>query len=92
MSLALKTLKPDVEVVGVEPVNVQSFTEALKAGYPVDGFREGTLADGLAVPFVGPHAFEIARRYVDSTVLVNEKMIALSLLRLIGECIWVCSV
>lgn len=88
MAMAFKTLKPDVEVVGVEPVNVQSFTEAIKAGQPVDGFRAGTLADGLAVPFVGPNAFEIARHYVDKTVLVDERMIAISVLRLVGKLDW----
>lgn len=42
-----------------------------------------TLADGLAVPMVGPHAFEVARHYVDETVLCSEKEISLAVLRLI---------
>jgi threonine dehydratase len=44
---------------------------------------QNTLADGLAVPMVGPHAFEIARHYVDECVLVSEKQISLAVLRLI---------
>ena len=44
---------------------------------------QNTLADGLAVPVVGPHAFEVARHYVDECVLVNEKQISLAVLRLI---------
>jgi threonine dehydratase len=43
----------NVEVVGVEPENVASYAAAIKAGHPVNGFKEATLADGLAVPIVG---------------------------------------
>lgn len=42
-----------------------------------------TLADGLAVPVVGPHAFEVARHYVDECVTCTEKQISLAVLRLI---------
>jgi len=44
---------------------------------------QNTLADGLAVPVVGPHAFEVAKNYVDECVLVTEKQISLAVLRLI---------
>lgn len=37
----------------------------------------------MAVPVVGPHAFEVARHYVDETVLCSEKEISLAVLRLI---------
>ena len=43
----------------------------------------GTIADGLAVPVVGPTSFEVARRYVDSSCSVSEKLIAIAVLRLI---------
>lgn len=42
-----------------------------------------TLADGLAVPSVGPHAFEVARHFVDSVHLTSEAQVAISVLRLI---------
>ncbi len=73
----------DVQVIGVEPENVASFQAALQAGKPVNAFKEATLADGLAVPEVGATSFNVARRYVDSTVSVNEKLIAIAMLRLI---------
>jgi threonine dehydratase len=81
--LAVKTIKPSVQVIGVEPENVASYHAAVAAGEPVNAFKEATLADGLAVPVVGPTAFNVARRYVDDSVLVSEKMIALAMLRLI---------
>lgn len=83
VSLAVKTLRPDVQVIGVEPRNVASYAAAIKAGYPVNGFIEGTLADGLAVPVVGPTSFQVARRFVDYSVEVSEKLIAIAVLRLI---------
>lgn len=79
----MKTLRPHVQVIGVEPENVASFAAALEAGEPVYSFKEGTLADGLAVPTVGPTSFKVAQRHVDSTCVVSEKMIAIAVLRLI---------
>ena len=71
------------QVIGVEAEFCPSYTAALKAGKPVPVPVQNTLADGLAVPVVGPHAFEVARHYVDECVLVNEKQISLAVLRLI---------
>jgi threonine dehydratase len=83
VSCAVKTLKPDVKVFGVEPEYCASYTAALAAGKPVATDVTQTLADGLAVPIVGSHAFEVARHYVDETVLCSEKEISLAVLRLI---------
>ena len=79
----MKTLKPDVKVYGVEPHFCASYSNALKDGKPTFTDVTPTLADGLAVPVVGPHAFEVARHYVDETVLCSEKEISLAVLRLI---------
>lgn len=83
ISCAIKTLKPDAKVIGVEPEFCASFTAALRAGRPVPAPFTPTLADGLAVPIVGSHAFEVARHYVDECVLTTEKCISLAVLRLI---------
>jgi threonine dehydratase len=80
VSLVIKTLKPSTLVIGVEPENVASFTAALEAGHPVNGFKEPTLADGLAVPVVGSTSFSIARKYTDSVALVGEEGISLAML------------
>jgi len=82
VALALKTLKPRVKVIGVEPERAASFTAALAAGRPVEFPLEATLADGLAVPKVGEKAFGLARKLVDRTVLAGERDLALAVLRL----------
>jgi threonine dehydratase len=83
VSLALKTLRPNVKIVAVEAENVASFSAALKAGRPTKITMRPTLADGLAIPQVGANAFQIARPLVDLTVTVSEEEIALAILRLV---------
>jgi threonine dehydratase len=70
-------------VLGVEAEFCPSYTAALAAGKPVRAPVQNSLADGLAVPIVGSHAFEVARHYVDECVLVTEREISLAVLRLI---------
>src|SRR5438876_813578 len=76
MALALKTIKPEVKVIGVEPEHAASFTAAVSAGHPVEIELKPTLADGLSVPKVGENAFAIARDLVERTVLVGEPDLA----------------
>ncbi|KAK9694331.1 Pyridoxal-phosphate dependent enzyme [Popillia japonica] len=83
VALAIKTLRPHVKIIGVESERCASFSKALKAGKPVNVEIEATLADGLAVPMVGYNAFETARPLIDKMVVVEEKWIAIAILRLI---------
>ena len=82
VALALKQLKPGVRIIGVEPERAASFSEALKAGKPVQVEMRPTLADGLSVPKVGQNAFDLARERVERTVLVSEHDLARAILRL----------
>ncbi|HWD37521.1 MAG TPA: threonine ammonia-lyase [Fimbriimonas sp.] len=83
VGLAVKTTHKHVRIVGVESHNAASFAEAIKAGHPVSTNLKPTLADGLAVPQVGSHAFEIAKRVVDDVVQVDEEQVAIAILRLL---------
>jgi threonine dehydratase len=83
VALAIKSIKPSVQVIGVEPANAASYLAAQRAGQPVKVELKPTLADGLAVPQVGPNAFAIARQHVDRVVTVDEMQIALAVLRLV---------
>jgi threonine dehydratase len=83
VSLAVKTLRPETKIIGVEAENVASFSAALAAGKPEHIAIQPTLADGLAIPQVGTNAFELARDHVDSTVIVSEEQIAISILRIV---------
>ena len=83
VALAVKTLNPAIRVIGVEPKRCASFAAALEAGRPVPVDVAPTLADGLAVPCVGPHAFAVARQHVDEVVQVDESDVALAVSRLV---------
>lgn len=83
ISLAVKTLRPQVKIIAVEAENVASFSAALKVGQPVTISLQATLADGLAIPEVGANGFDIAREHVDRTVIVTEEQIAISILRIV---------
>ena len=79
----MKTLRPQVHVVGVEPDHAACFTAARAAGHPVPVTLSPTLADGLAVPLLGKLPFAVLERVVDQVVTVDEAHIALAILRLI---------
>lgn len=78
----LRTLKPSVQIIGVEPRNVACYAAAEKAGKPVAIAPRYTLADGLAVARAGEQTFGITRGEVDRVVSVGEDSIALAILRL----------
>jgi threonine dehydratase len=80
---AIKSLRPHVRIIGVEPRNAPTLRASLDAGKPMSVTPVPTLADGLAVSCVGTLCFEIAQRVVDDLVLVDEVQIATSILRLL---------
>ncbi|VDM49095.1 unnamed protein product [Toxocara canis] len=83
IATAVKTLKPDVSVIGVEAETCPSFRSAVEAGHAVGTTCGSTLADGLAVPVVGSNALVTANELVDELVSVSEESVALAILRLI---------
>jgi len=83
IAVAVKSFRPEVQVIGVESRQTASFTAALKAGQPVAIPRKATLADGLAVLKVGANSFALARERVDQVVRVDEASIALAILRML---------
>ena len=73
---AVKALRPQCRVIGVELAEGPGMKPALEAGQPVPVQRPSTLADGLTPPFVGALPLEAARRHVDELVMVEERDIA----------------
>ncbi len=83
LSLAVKSVRPEVKVIGVESKATGNYAAAIKAGRPVVQPRRPTLCDGLATLTVGANAFSIARQHVDEVVSVGEDWIALAILRMV---------
>jgi threonine dehydratase len=67
----VKRLRPQVRVVGVEPVDADAMARSLKAGRRVVLEHVGLFADGVAVKQVGRETFRLARQFVDEIVRVD---------------------
>ncbi|MHC4607037.1 MAG: threonine ammonia-lyase [Planctomycetota bacterium] len=72
---AIKELKPDVKVFGVEPEGAPGMSRSVEAGEVVVLPGVDTIADGLKPVRVGDVTFPIIRKYVDGLVLVNDGQI-----------------
>lgn len=82
VATVLHALKPELQIIGVEPANAACFAAGLAAEAPVRVATRYTLADGLAVAEAGRHTLAIARPLVHQMVQVQEEAIALAMLRL----------
>jgi threonine dehydratase len=71
----VKSVVPEVQVIGVEPVDSDAMSRALKAGKPVSLDNPGLFADGVAVRQVGSHTFPIVQSTVSEIVTVNNDAI-----------------
>ncbi|MCA9332885.1 threonine ammonia-lyase, biosynthetic [Candidatus Saccharibacteria bacterium] len=71
ISQYIKTLKPEVNIIGVEPDDSNAMYQSLKAGKRVQLAQVGIFADGVAVKQVGKIAFDVAEKYVDQVITVT---------------------
>jgi threonine dehydratase len=71
IAVYVKRLRPEIRVIGVEPVDSDAMARSLKAGRRVTLAHVGLFADGVAVKRVGAETFRLARKYVDAMVLVD---------------------
>ena len=71
----LKSLRPEIKVVCVEPEDAASMTLSLEAGERITLDRVGRFADGVAVRRPGTRTFLIAKRVVDECVIVSNDAI-----------------
>jgi threonine dehydratase len=83
IGLAVKSARAGVRVVGVQAAETPAMKSALAAGHRVMIPAATTIADGIAVRRVGEHTLDLARRYVDEIVTVDEEEIANAILLLL---------
>jgi threonine dehydratase len=72
IAMYLKQKRPGVRVIGVEPAGADGMRRSLEAGRVVTLDRVNTIADGLAASAPGQLTLELAQRYVDEVVLVQD--------------------
>lgn len=83
IGVALKSLRPEARLIGVQTEEVPGMRAALDAGERVTVPGAPTIADGIAVRRVGEHTLALARRYLDGVVTVSEEEIANAILLLL---------
>jgi threonine dehydratase len=83
VALAIKDVRPDVRVIGVQAEGAAAYPPSLEAGHPVALSGMSTMADGIAVGCPGEVPFEIIRRLADDVVTVSEEAISGALVHLL---------
>jgi threonine dehydratase len=67
----VKQLRPDIKIIGVQPVDSDAMYRSLKARKRVTLEHVGLFADGVAVKQVGTETFRLCRKLVDEIILVD---------------------
>ena len=76
VAIALKSQRPEIEVIGVQVETCAPFPASLEAGEPVAVTSALTIADGIAVKRPGGLTLELIKRWVDGIVVVEEDDVA----------------
>ena len=91
IATAVKALRPEVQVIGVEPEGACAMKRSMEAGHVVALGKVDTIADGVAVKTPGERAFGIIRELVDDIVTVPDSglmeafLLLLERHKLVGE-------
>ncbi|MFE1549686.1 threonine ammonia-lyase [Streptomyces sp. NPDC058718] len=80
VGLAVKSLRPDVKVIGVQAEGAAAYPPSLAAGHPVVIESPVTMADGIKVGRPGDVPFSLIQEYVDEVRTVSEDQLSSALL------------
>ena len=83
VATAIKGLKPETRIVGVQAAACPSAHQALREGRRVKVEAKRSIADGISVKEIGEANYPIIRQLVDEVVLVEEEEIASAVLALL---------
>ena len=71
----VKRLRPEIRLIGVQPIDADAMTRSLAAGRRVKLAQVGLFADGVAVKQVGAETLRLCRELVDEMILVDNDAI-----------------
>ncbi|WP_282695737.1 threonine ammonia-lyase [Streptomyces sp. CC208A] len=80
IGLAVKSVRPDVRIVGVQAEGAAAYPPSLAAGHPVVVDSPATMADGIKVGRPGDVPFGLVQEYVDEVRTVSEDALSSALL------------
>ena len=76
LAIALKTARPEIEVVGVQVEGCAPYPASLERGVPVPAVSTLTIADGIAIKRPGEVTLPLIRRWLDGIAVVAEDSVA----------------
>ena len=85
VAFAIKQLRPEIKVYGVQASGAPSMVESLQNGKIECLDDVATIADGIKVKEPGEHTFEFCKKYVDEIVTVSDDEISSAILALIEQ-------
>ncbi len=73
VSTAIKLIKPDCEVLGVEPFGADTMYRSFAAGSPQAIDKIDTIADSLGAPYALPISYALCRAHIDALVRISDQ-------------------
>ena len=86
VAIAIKSARPEVEVVGVQAAACAPYPESLARGEAVPATSALTIADGIAVKSPGELTLGLLKRWTDDVVVVGEDETAEAMVVLMERC------
>lgn len=83
---AIRYLRPEVRIIGVEPVEAASMKASIEAGERVILNEVGLFADGVAVRQVGEETFRLCRELLDEVITVDTDAICAAIKDIFDDC------
>ncbi|MFT7678933.1 MAG: threonine dehydratase [Planctomycetota bacterium] len=85
VALALKALRPDVSVIGVQAEGASPMVQSIQEGEKRVVAKPRTIAEGIRVGTVGDLTYHVVRELVDRTITVTEDEIAAGVVELMEK-------
>jgi threonine dehydratase len=86
VAIAVKSVKPEVEVFGVQVAACAPYPESLRRGVPVAADSVLTIADGIAVKRPGDVTLPLLAEWLDGMAVVDEEDVAGAMVVLLERC------
>lgn len=85
IAIAIKSQRPEVEIVGVQVEACASYPASLERGEPVTVMPSATVADGIAVKRPGALTLPLVERWLDEIAVVTDDQVGDAMAELLGE-------
>ncbi|KAL4440476.1 hypothetical protein ABPG75_003477 [Micractinium tetrahymenae] len=85
IAAVVKSLKPQIQVIGVEPTGANAMAQSLVRGERVTLSKVDAFADGVAIKLPGAEPFRLCRELLDGVTLVDNSAISTAIKDVFNE-------